>query len=292
MLATATDTLPTGEGWAFEPKWDGFRALARVDGGVATFRSRNDNDLTARFAAAARARRARGALALRGARRRDLRPRRDRAIRGSGCSSRAPARSSSPPSTCSRSTASRSSTGPTPSGARRSSSSSTRPSAVFSSRRRSTTAPRSSAPRASTGSRASSPSWSTRRTGPGAARPDWRKLKLKSRQELVIAGFTRGQGRRASGIGALVLGVHAADGLRYAGNVGTGFTDRELDRLEAMLKPLRRPTTPFAEVPKMPKVRSARRHLGRAVARRRDRVRRVDTRRPAARARLPRPARG
>ena len=37
-----------------------------------------------------------------------------------------------------------------------------------------------------------------------------------------------------------MLGVHAADGLRYAGNVGTGFTDRELDRLEALLKPLRR----------------------------------------------------
>ena len=39
MLATATDVLPVGEGWAFEPKWDGFRALARVDGGVATFRA-------------------------------------------------------------------------------------------------------------------------------------------------------------------------------------------------------------------------------------------------------------
>src|SRR6478735_8287146 len=55
MLATATDVLPIGEGWAFEPKWDGFRALARVEGGVATFKSRNDNDLTTRFAGAARA---------------------------------------------------------------------------------------------------------------------------------------------------------------------------------------------------------------------------------------------
>ena len=89
---------------------------------------------------------------------------------------------------------------------------------------------------------------------PGRRSTDWRKLKLKSSQELVVAGYTRGQGRRSSGIGALVLGVHAADGLRYAGNVGTGFTDRELDRLEALLKPLRRKTTPFAEEPKMPKV--------------------------------------
>src|SRR4029079_4429542 len=59
----------------------------------------------------------------------------------------------------------------------------------------------------------------------------------------------------SSGIGALVLGVHAADGLRYAGNVGTGFTDRELDRLEKKLEPLRRETPAFAEEPKMPKVR-------------------------------------
>ncbi len=92
---------------------------------------------------------------------------------------------------------------------------------------------------------------------PGRRSRDWRKLKLKHRQELVIAGFTRGQGRRASGIGALVLGVHTADGLRYAGNVGTGFTDRELDRLESLLQPLRRETTPLTEVPKMPKVRIA-----------------------------------
>ena len=52
-----------------------------------------------------------------------------------------------------------------------------------------------------------------------------------------------------------MLGVHAADGLRYAGNVGTGFTDAELDRLESLLKPLERPTTPFADEPKMPKAR-------------------------------------
>ena len=55
MLATATDKLPAGDGWAFEPKWDGFRALAYVNGGDVTFRSRNDNDLTGRFASAARA---------------------------------------------------------------------------------------------------------------------------------------------------------------------------------------------------------------------------------------------
>ena len=126
---------------------------------------------------------------------------------------------------------------------------------------------------------------------PGRRTTDWRKLKLKSSQELVVAGFTRGQGRRSSGIGALVLGVHAADGLRYAGNVGTGFTDRELDRLEKKLRPLQRTRR---RSPRSRRCRRSprRRDLGRADARGADRVRRVDAGRQAAGARLPRPARG
>jgi bifunctional non-homologous end joining protein LigD len=43
--------------------------------------------------------------------------------------------------------------------------------------------------------------------------------------------------------------------LRYVGNVGTGFTDKEIDRLLKLLRPLERKTPPFREVPKMPKVR-------------------------------------
>src|SRR5919202_1843268 len=50
MLATLATELPTSEGWAFEVKWDGFRAIARVSGGEATLTSRNGNDLTGRFA--------------------------------------------------------------------------------------------------------------------------------------------------------------------------------------------------------------------------------------------------
>src|SRR5919206_270769 len=49
MLATLASELPTSEGWAFEVKWDGFRAVARISGGEATLTSRNGNDLTARF---------------------------------------------------------------------------------------------------------------------------------------------------------------------------------------------------------------------------------------------------
>jgi bifunctional non-homologous end joining protein LigD len=83
---------------------------------------------------------------------------------------------------------------------------------------------------------------------------DWRKVKVKDAQEFVIAGYTRGQGRRSDGFGALVLAVHEAGGLRWVGNVGTGFTDGELDRLRKALRPLERPDSPFDPPPKMPRV--------------------------------------
>ena len=54
MLATLTEELPRGEGWQFEPKWDGYRALAYVRGGEAKLVSRRGNDLTERFAIVAK----------------------------------------------------------------------------------------------------------------------------------------------------------------------------------------------------------------------------------------------
>ena len=92
---------------------------------------------------------------------------------------------------------------------------------------------------------------------PGQRSGDWQKLKLRQTQEVVVAGYTRGQGRRTGGFGALVVGVQDAGDLRWAGNVGTGFSDREIDRLLEVLKPLERPTSPFADVPKMPRVRKS-----------------------------------
>ena len=90
---------------------------------------------------------------------------------------------------------------------------------------------------------------------PGRRTSQWLKIKTHSRQEFVIAGYTKGQGRRAGSFGSLVLGTYEGGELRYVGNVGTGFTDGEITRLLKRLKPLERPDTPFAEVPKMPKVR-------------------------------------
>ena len=86
---------------------------------------------------------------------------------------------------------------------------------------------------------------------------EWLKIKTHGRQEFVIAGYTKGQGRRSGRFGSLVLGVWRGDELEYAGNVGTGFTDRDIDELLAKLRPLETGRPPFREVPKMPKVRKA-----------------------------------
>lgn len=75
---------------------------------------------------------------------------------------------------------------------------------------------------------------------------DWLKLKCVHRQEFVIAGFTEPKGSRA-GFGALLLGYHADGGLRYAGRVGTGFSDADLGHLRAHLDRLERKTSPFAD---------------------------------------------
>jgi bifunctional non-homologous end joining protein LigD len=68
---------------------------------------------------------------------------------------------------------------------------------------------------------------------------DWIKLKCKHRQEFVIVGFTDPKGSR-SAFGALLLGLHDRDSgeLRYAGKVGTGFSEATLGSIHAQLKPL------------------------------------------------------
>ena len=84
---------------------------------------------------------------------------------------------------------------------------------------------------------------------------DWLKVKTHGRQEFVIAGFTKGQGRRAGTLGSLVLAVRRGSDFEWVGNVGTGFTGTEIEKLLEKLRPLERKTSPFKEVPKMPKVR-------------------------------------
>jgi ATP-dependent DNA ligase len=49
QLARSAKALPTGDGWSFEPKWDGFRAIAFVDGEEIYLQSRNGRPLTRYF---------------------------------------------------------------------------------------------------------------------------------------------------------------------------------------------------------------------------------------------------
>jgi len=49
QLAKTARTLPVGDGWVYEPKWDGFRAIAFVDGGEVILQSRNGKPLTRYF---------------------------------------------------------------------------------------------------------------------------------------------------------------------------------------------------------------------------------------------------
>jgi bifunctional non-homologous end joining protein LigD len=90
---------------------------------------------------------------------------------------------------------------------------------------------------------------------PGRRTRSWLKIKTSGRQELVVVGYTKGQGRRSAGFGSLVLAVNEGGELRWAGNVGTGFDDAEIERVLSLLNPLRRPDSPLATVPKMPRVR-------------------------------------
>ncbi|HEX2435040.1 MAG TPA: hypothetical protein VHI76_00135, partial [Solirubrobacterales bacterium] len=83
---------------------------------------------------------------------------------------------------------------------------------------------------------------------PGRRTKEWIKVKNVRSQEMVIGGWLPGKGRREDMIGALVVGYYQPDGerrLRYAGKVGTGFTEEDLRRLAERLEPLRRDDSPF-----------------------------------------------
>jgi bifunctional non-homologous end joining protein LigD len=82
---------------------------------------------------------------------------------------------------------------------------------------------------------------------PGGRPGTWVKIKNIHRQEFVVGGWVPGKGSRGAGIGALLVGVYdGSEILRYAGRVGTGFTQKELDRLAKLLGPLKRSSSPFA----------------------------------------------
>jgi len=77
---------------------------------------------------------------------------------------------------------------------------------------------------------------------------DWLKIKHHNTEEVVIAGYTRPRGSRKH-FGALVLGRYKGNVLHYAGHTGTGFDEASLKDLYKKLQPLITPHSPFnAEV--------------------------------------------
>jgi DNA ligase D-like protein (predicted ligase) len=77
--------------------------------------------------------------------------------------------------------------------------------------------------------------------------PDWIKLKCTASQELLIGGWTD-PNRSRVGLGALLVGYYDDDHrLRYAGKVGTGFSNELLRSLHADLLAREIPTSPFAD---------------------------------------------
>src|SRR5438105_8051839 len=84
---------------------------------------------------------------------------------------------------------------------------------------------------------------------PGKRTPDWKKLKIVQEQEFVVGGWTEPRHAR-SYFGALLLGVYDNDDLVYVGHTGTGFTEKELARVMALVAPLEIKACPFRNRPK------------------------------------------
>jgi bifunctional non-homologous end joining protein LigD len=256
MLATLTDEVPHGGGWLFEVKWDGYRALGRVAGGDAALTSRNANDLTGRFPQVAKEL----AKAVKSP---------DCVVDGEVCALDDRGRPSfsamqqDKPGTPylyevfdlleldgeplvelpfserrERLEALLDRGNPT-----------VRLSETFDDGDALLAAAREQELEGIVAKRADARYCEGKRTR------DWLKIKTADRQEFVICGYTRGQGRRSGSFGSLVLGVFRDGELVYVGNVGTGFGERTIEDLLARLRPLERRDSPFEVVPKMPKVR-------------------------------------
>ena len=84
---------------------------------------------------------------------------------------------------------------------------------------------------------------------PAARSAAWLKVKAVKSQDFVVAGYTPGEGARASTLGALLVGHYDGGKLVFAGRVGSGFDQAGLDRLLALMAPLHTRRCPFETTP-------------------------------------------
>ena len=254
QLASLTERLPAGPEWLFEPKWDGYRAIVAVSGGEARLTSRNGKDLTERFhdvaRAAARAVRTPSAV-LDGevvALDEDGTARFEALQRGSGPLVlmafdlleldgepvyRRPLRERRALLEQLLDPAVRA----------------VRLSPAFEDGEALLDAAQAQGLEGVVAKRADLP------YRPGRRTPEWQKVKLRAQEDFPVVGYTRGSGRRTK-LGALVLGRREPDGLHWAGNVGSGIGDDEVERLRTLLEPLERRHSPLVDTPRMPRVRA------------------------------------
>jgi bifunctional non-homologous end joining protein LigD len=85
---------------------------------------------------------------------------------------------------------------------------------------------------------------------PGRRGREWLKIKAIHDAELVVGGWSRGEGSRSNSFGALLLGAYDDEGLRYVGSVGTGFSEKTIDVLLPALKELETDECPFTMDPR------------------------------------------
>lgn len=261
MLATAGD-IPTGDGWAYEFKWDGVRVLVWIDGGRARALSRNGHDITASFpefrqlgeAVGSHQAILDGELVVLDEEGRPRFSRLQHRLQVESTSSVKRAADRDPASVVlfdllhldGRSLLD----------------------STYDDRRRALEG------LGLAGSRwAITPSFTEpgeqvlrtaaangmegvvakRRTSiyrPGRRSPDWIKTKTHRTQEVVIGGWIPGQGNRRDLFGSLLLGIPAPDeggALAYVGKVGTGFSHETMVELLRALKRIVRTKSPFAQ---------------------------------------------
>ena len=84
---------------------------------------------------------------------------------------------------------------------------------------------------------------------PGKRTREWLKIKEVHDADVVIGGWSPGEGHRDTSFGALLVGAYSDEGLRFLGAVGTGFDDRMLGDLTARLASLETAECPFVEGP-------------------------------------------
>lgn len=83
----------------------------------------------------------------------------------------------------------------------------------------------------------------------GARGEHWLKIKTHLRQEVVIGGFTEPRGSRKY-LGALLVGLYEKGELKYVGHSGGGIPDEQRKQLRERLEKLERATSPFSTEPK------------------------------------------